>query len=57
MHIHKVVFSNSQNAYDLACDIFSLCHRIKCWLEISENIGGIELFCKWGDHLKKGDVF
>ena len=57
MHINKVVFSNSQNPYDLACDIFSLCNRIKCWLEISENIGGIELFCKCGDHLKKGDVF
>ena len=56
MHI-KIVFSNSQNPYDLACDIFPLYNRIKCWLEISENIGEIALFCKSGDHLKRGDVF
>ena len=37
MHI-EVVFSNSQKPYGLACDIFPLCNRIKCLLEICENI-------------------
>ena len=49
IHI-KVVFSNSQKPYVLAYDIFPLCNRIKCRSEICENIGGIVLFCKWGNH-------
>ena len=54
IHI-KVVFSNSQNAYDLANDILPLCNRIECQLEICKKYGGIALFCKWGSI--KGGVF
>ena len=34
----KVGFSNLQKPYGLAYDIFPLCHRIKCQLEICKNI-------------------
>ena len=50
MHI-KVVFSNSQKPYGLAYNIFSLCNRIKCRLEICENTGG-KAFVKRKDHQK-----
>ena len=56
MHI-KVVFSNSQKPYGLAYDIFSLCNRIKCRLEICENTGGKALFCKGEGSLKVGIFF
>ena len=56
VHI-KVVFSNSQKPYGLAYDIFSLCNRLKCRLEICENTGGKALFCKAEGSLKVGMLF